>query len=81
MKYKEFRKWCNNRSADGCWSMHTAMFCINIMDHIDGFYFWRREKVWKEFENEVVENVIIPINNKMKEVYGQGDPLVKDNQN
>ena len=80
MTFKQFKAWCNNRAADGCWSMRTTMLCIGIITRIDEFHFWEREKVWKRFEKEVLEFVIVPIDNMMRDVYGHGDPLVKNNR-
>lgn len=48
MKYKEFRVWCNERAADGCWDMMTAMFCVWVLREVKKIPFWKREKVWKE---------------------------------
>ena len=48
MKYKEFKKWCNERACDGCWSLKQAQFCIDVMKYIDCHWFWQRERVWKE---------------------------------
>lgn len=46
----------------------TAMACIDIMGTVRKEPFWRREKVWKqEFENSVVNEIVIPIENKIKE--------------
>lgn len=72
MKYKEFRAWCNQRAADGCWGMQTAMFCVWVADEIRKIPFWKREKVWKEkYEEEIIRDVVEPIEKKIKEVYGE----------
>lgn len=48
------------------------MMCIDILNTVRIEQFWRREKVWKrDFENRVVDEIIIPIENKIKEVYGR----------
>ena len=68
MTFKEFRKWCNQRACDGCWGIVTASACISIMKSSQSVPFWRREKVWKrEFENSAVNEIVIPIENKIKE--------------
>ena len=47
------------------------MTCIDILSTVGKEPFWRREKVWKqEFENSVVNEIVIPIETKMKEIYG-----------
>lgn len=69
MTFKEFNKWCNERACDGCWGFVTAASCIAIVDELNKVPFWKREKIWKrDYENSIVNNVVIPINNKMKEV-------------
>lgn len=71
MTFKEFRNWCNQRACDGCWGRLDAMICLNILITIQKEPFWRREKVWKrDFEDRVINEIIIPIENKIKEVYG-----------
>lgn len=67
MKYKEFKKWCNDRAYDGCWSMKQAQFCIDVIQYINAHYFWQREKVWKEeYEHLTYLQVIKPINDKLQ---------------
>lgn len=70
ISFKAFSDWCNQRAADGCWSMNTAMFCINLITKINKIWFsWRREKYWKEhYEEYVRENVVNVIQKKMKEL-------------
>ena len=69
MKFKEFRNWCNERACDGCWSMRTAMICINVIETIQKAHFWKREKIWKkEHEYVMVNYVVDPINKKITEV-------------
>ena len=67
MKFKEFVSWCNQRACDGCWSLNTAITCIKIVREEP---FWRRGKVWKrDFEWFVVDEIVVPIENKIKEVF------------
>ncbi len=62
MTYKEFKKFCNERATDGCWSLKQAQFCIDVRNYIDAHWFWQREKVWKEeYELLTYMNVIKPI--------------------
>lgn len=63
MTYKEFKKWCNQRASDGCWSLKQAQYCIDVMKYVNTHYFWQREKVWKqEYEYLTYLQVIKPIN-------------------
>lgn len=69
MKYKEFSDWCNERACDGCWSMATAIYCIDVCKKINQERFWRREKIWQnEYEDIIVNKVVKPIEEKMKKV-------------
>ena len=72
MKFKEFVEWCNQRACDGCWGMNTAMFCIETIREVRKQPFWKREKYWQGINRElqVEEKVVIPINAKIKEIYG-----------
>ena len=70
MKFKEFVSWCNQRACDGCWGSRDAVMCIYIINTVREEPFWRREKVWKcAFENFVVNEIVIPIENKIKEAF------------
>lgn len=62
MKYKEFVRWCSDRSADGCWGFKEASLCLFVLDAINSLPFWKREKAWKGEEEFLVNNVITPIN-------------------
>lgn len=69
MKFKEFENWCNERACDGCWGMLEAMTCIGLIKEIRKSPFWKREKLWKEnYEQQVLEEIINPIEKKLKEM-------------
>lgn len=69
MKFKEFVNWCNERTCDGCWGILEAMTCINLIEEIRKAPFWKREKFWKEnYEQQVLEEIINPIEKKLKEM-------------
>ena len=72
MKFSEFLEWCNHRACDGCWGMQTAMFCAETIREVRKQPFWKREKYWQTLNKErgIVEKVVIPINEKIKEIYG-----------
>ena len=70
MTFKKFSDWCNQRAADGCWDMASALACTEILNKVRQKPFWKREKVWKQlYKKSVVDNIVIPIENKIKEVY------------
>ncbi len=69
MKYKEFYNWCSDRICNGCWSMNTAIYCLEVIEKIEQESFWKREKIWKKiYENTIVYGIINPINKKIKEL-------------
>ena len=71
MTFKQFRDWCNQRSADGKWGYIEAMACVRLIDEINKVRFWKRENVWKEkYEKQVLDEIVNPIN-KMIEVYSK----------
>lgn len=72
VKFKEFIKWCNERACDGCWGMIEAMACIDLVQTVRKQPFWKREKFWKqEYEKQVLDEIVNPINKKIAEVYGE----------
>lgn len=74
MKFKEFKSWCNDRAADGCWGMLDAMVCIDLIHELRKVPFWKREKVWREqYENQVINEIVNPINEKIKEYLARSD--------
>lgn len=65
MTFKEFESWCNDRAADGCWGIVTAITCIELVDRLRKVPFWKREKVWREqYENQVINGIVIPIDKR-----------------
>ena len=34
MSFKEFSKYCNDRAADGQWSLEEALLCLNSISKI-----------------------------------------------
>lgn len=67
MTFKEFCDWCNARACDGCWGSLTAIACIDLMSMIRHTPFWKRKKAWKEIEQQVLDEIVNPINQKMKD--------------
>ena len=68
MSYREFREWCNQRACDGCWGMYEAMICIDICGEIQRLPFWKRKKKWREYERDIVTQIVEPTNAKIREV-------------
>lgn len=69
MKYKEFCNWCNDRFFDGCWGSNEAIICVSTLETIQSNPFWKRNKIWKDnYENFIVNKIIIPTNLKIEEV-------------
>lgn len=65
MTFKEFRGWCNRRACDGCWSMETAIYCIELGGTINALPFWKREKAWNEVKDFVEKEIVQIIEEKM----------------
>ena len=70
MTFRQFKQWCNERACDGCWGMNDAMFCIELIKTMQKIPFWKRIKVWKKIETQVLCSVVTPINQKIQEVIG-----------
>ena len=68
MTFKEFLSWCNERAADGRWSLGTAVCCAEVIDDVRSVPFWRRKRKWREYERTVVDYVVEPINERIREV-------------
>ena len=68
MTFKMNVKWCNNRACDGCWGMIEAMACIDIISEIRKLPFWKRNKAWKEKEQQVLDEIVNPINRKIEKM-------------
>lgn len=68
MTFKEFIAWCNERTCDGCWGMMTAITCIEIVKSIRKVPFWKRKKEWAKIEEDVVNNIVNPINAMLEEI-------------
>lgn len=48
------------------------MFCIWVMDEVRKIPFWKRERIWKQkYEEEIMRDVVEPIEKKMIEMYGK----------
>lgn len=65
MTFKEFNEWCNRRACDGCWSMGTAIYCIELGRKIKALPFWKREKAWNEVKDFVEKEIVQVIEEKM----------------
>lgn len=71
MKFKDFTKWCNDRAFDGRWGMLEAAACIDIIGKVRKKLPWQREKFWsKEYEEQVVREIVEPINKMISELEG-----------
>ena len=70
MSFKEFKKWCNDRACDGCWGLLEALTCINIVRDINKLPFWKRGKAWRKMELQVLDEIVNPINEKIRKCKG-----------
>ena len=70
MSFKEFVEWCNQRACDGCWSMGTAIYCIDVTARINKLPFWKREKEWRKIRDDIETQVVSVINDKIEALKG-----------
>ena len=70
MTYKEFVNWCNRRACDGCWSMGTAIYCIEVVKKINDLPFWKRKKEWLKVKDTIEKDVVSVINAKIEAMKG-----------
>lgn len=52
MKFKEFISWCSDRASDGMWTSNTALVCMEAARYVHGKPFWKREKVWQQYNED-----------------------------
>ena len=71
MTFKQFGSWCNDRACDGCWGYKEALLCIEVIDNVRKYPFWKREKVWNRyFKERIMTAIVEPTNRKIQEVFG-----------
>ena len=80
MTYRQFRNWCNDRAADGCWGFKEASLCCYVITEIQKLPFWKREKAWSGEEKFLVNNIINPINEMIEKVNKANEIIEKENQ-
>ena len=68
MTFKQFKRWCNDRACDGCWGYNDAIYCIDLIQTMMKIPWWKRERVWKKIELQVLATVVTPINQKRQEM-------------
>ena len=66
MTFKQFKAWCNDRAADGCWSMATAIYCIDVIRKIQKQPFWKRNKEWLQVKDFIETEIVSVINDKIE---------------
>ena len=73
MTFKQFKRWCVDRSCDGCWGHKEALFCAELIRDMMKIPWWKREKVWKSIEFAVLYSVVAPTNQKRQELMAHMD--------
>ena len=51
MKFKEFAKWCNERAADGFWSMDVAKYVYLYVRVYIVYHFGKEKKYGDKAKN------------------------------
>ena len=73
MTYKEFKKWFKHyrayKNGQFC-GMFRNSISREIIESMNKYPFWRREKIWKEkYEKMVVENIVDTVENEVEEKF------------
>lgn len=70
MSFREFRKWVNQRSYDGLWSMSDAIISLSTIVKIKEYPRFKRERIWRKYyKDEIVEKIIKPVNTQIMELF------------
>ena len=70
MSFREFKKWVNQRSYDGLWSMSDAIIALSTIVKIKEYPRFKRERIWcKYYKDEIVEKIIKPVNTQIMELF------------
>ncbi len=64
--YKKFNEWCNERAADGIWSLATAASCLDLCSTLNKVWWFKREKVWSEKYEQDALNIVNQIEHKLQ---------------
>ena len=51
--FRQFKKWCSQREAEGHWDYDEAKFCLAILSVMKQVPFWKRRRAWKKIKNAV----------------------------
>ena len=68
MTWREFQKWCNERACDGLWGYKECEVCVAILRLIRSLPFWKRKHMWKLIAPTMLEKIIHPTNQKIREM-------------
>ena len=70
MSFREFKKWVNQRSYDGLWSMSDAIISLSTIVKIKEYPRFKRERIWRKYyKNEIVEKIIKPVNTEIMNLF------------
>lgn len=70
MSFREFKKWVNQRSYDGLWSMSDAIISLSTIVKIKEYPRFKRERIWRKYyKDEIVEKIIKPVNTQIMELF------------
>lgn len=70
MSFREFKKWVNQRSYDGLWSMSDAIISLSTIVKIKEYPRFKRERIWRRYyKDEIVEKIIKPVNTQIMELF------------
>lgn len=66
--FKEFKRFCNERAADGCWNMESAITLIQIYDDCNSVSIFPRKKnkYFQEHYGEAMTKFVSDTYSEMK---------------
>lgn len=67
MTYKNFYKWCLERTRDGRWGFVESALCVSIISEVTKVPFWKRKLIW-ELHRASAERIVELTNEKYEEI-------------
>lgn len=70
MTYKNFYKWCLERTQDGRWGFVESALCMSIISEVNQVPFGKRKRIW-ELHRASAERIVELNNKKYEEITGE----------
>lgn len=69
MTYKEFYKWCQERTCDGHWGFVESALCISVISDVEKAPFWKKKRIWEQYRDRA-EKVVEIVSHKNEVIEG-----------